>query len=145
MDRLYNIFDLGAWWKEGKGGGRDTPLTLPATQHCHSQDDNGEDDFSMVSSQARSLGGGPPTGNMISFALRRATVKPHAQALMQQEAPGNYFGGEGAGVPQQDHQNHGPPLEDQAIAGELPRDADAAINTRPQEMAIVQYSGFGFR
>ncbi len=74
----------------------------------------------MISSQARSLGGGPTTGSMrISFALGGAAA-PMPQPVTQQEATENNFKGGDVGVTQQHIQARGQPLVAQANAGEMP-------------------------
>jgi hypothetical protein len=116
MDRISNLFDLGGGQRDS-GGERDMPSALPSLHQQRSQDDKGEDEYSMISSQARSLGGGPPTRN-ITFALGRGTTQP-LPSVTQPDATLTDFGGGNMAATNQPQHNHGAPLEGQDNTGPL--------------------------
>jgi hypothetical protein len=107
MDRTSNLFDLGGGQRDSRGG-RKTPPALPAShQQCH-KDDKGKDKYSMILSQGRSMGGGPPTRN-ITFSLERDTAQP-PPPMTQREPPFEDFGGGNNVATNQPQRDHGVPL-----------------------------------
>jgi hypothetical protein len=63
----------------------------------------------MISSQARSLGGGPPARN-ITFALGRSTTQP-LPSVTQPDATLKDFGGGNMAATNQPQRDHDTPLE----------------------------------
>jgi hypothetical protein len=116
MERISNLFDLEGGFRDS-GGGRDTPPPLPSLRQRCSQDDKGEDKYSMISSQARSLGGGPPARN-ITFALGWSTTQP-LPSVTQPDATLKDFGGGNMAATNQPQRDHGMPLEGQDNKGSL--------------------------
>ena len=136
MNRTSNLFDLGGGRRDS-GGGRETPPALPASrQQCHN-DDKGEDEYSMISSQARSMGGGPPTRN-ITFSLGRNTAQP-PPPVTQPEPPFEDFGGGNNVATNQPQCNHGVPLGGLENTGALGVGVGAALATAT---GTSPYSGF---
>ncbi len=82
MDQISNMFDLGGGRRGTRGGRKLLPALQPARQR-QSNDEDLFDNYSIISSQARSLGGGPPARN-IEFALGRNTEQPPPSVTQQE-------------------------------------------------------------
>ncbi len=103
-----------------------------------SRDKDGKDEYSFVSSQARSTGGGPPAGN-ITFTLRGAEAQPTAR-VTQQDVLGIDVGrDEGGEAQNQFRQAHGMPVAGQAARKEIPRGESTALAKGAEPL---QYLGF---
>ncbi len=133
------MFDLGGRQRDD-GGGRKTPPSVPASvRQRRSRDEEGEDEYSFMSYQARSTGGGPPAGN-ITFTLRGTEAQPPAR-VTQQDVLGIDDGGD-KGREAQNHfqQAHGMPAAGQAAREGIPRGESRALATGVE--LSPQYLGF---
>jgi hypothetical protein len=119
------------------GGGREMPPALPALCQQRHKDDEGEDKYSMILSQVRSMGGGPPTRN-ITFSLERNTAQP-PPPVTQSESPFEDFGGGNNAAINQPQCKHGMPLGGLENTNALGMGVGAALATAT---GTSPYSGF---
>jgi hypothetical protein len=84
------------------------PPALPGLPQQRHNDNEGKGEYSMILSQARSMGGGPPTRN-ITFSLGRNTTQP-PPPMTQPEPLFEDFGGGNNVATNQPQRNYGVPL-----------------------------------
>ncbi len=83
------------------------PPALPALHQQRFNDDEVKDEYSMILSQARSVGGGPPTRN-ITFSLGQNTAQPPPSVTQPEPHYEDIMGGNNAAATQPQSGQVGP-------------------------------------
>jgi hypothetical protein len=136
------MFDLGGG-RRGTRGGRELPPALQPACQRQSNDKDLLDNYSMISSQARLLGEGPPARN-IEFALGRNTEQPPPSMTQQETHSATARYDENDGVPVGGNPAAIPP----GVPGAHPNTANPMAQTRgggaatATVTASMPYSGF---